>query len=347
VTGELHVGHALTATIQDVLVRYHRLRGDPTLFLPGVDHAGIAIQYVLEKELKKEGKTRFDLGREKFVERIWQWIEKYGEKIDHQHRRLGVSVDWTRRRFTMDKDYQESVKVAFQKLYDEGLIFRGERIVNWCPRCQTAISDLENVHQEEKGRLYFLDYKTIQIATTRPETIFADVAIAVNPKDKRYRSLIGQKASIPLTKRRIPIIADELVDLEFGTGALKITPAHDELDWQIWQKHKGKIPEFPTVITTDGHLAKGNKYVPAKYWGSATDVARKSVLEDLKKSKMLTREEKIKHSVGHCQRCDTVTEPQVSKQWFVKMKPLAKEAIGKRGNGCSKKWENKNYSETI
>ena len=327
VTGELHIGHALTATIQDILIRYHRMAGDPTLFLPGVDHAGIATQYVVEKELAKVGKTRFDLGREKFIEKIWQWIEKYGQRIDHQHRRLGVSVDWSRKRFTLDEDYQESVKVAFEKLYQDGLIYQGTRIVNWCPRCQTAISDLENIHREEAGRLFYLDYGTIQVATTRPETIFADCAVAVNPKDGRYKKLIGKAATIPLVNRKIPIISDTLVDKEFGTGALKITPAHDELDFEIWQKHKKAKLEAPRIFSLDGHLMTNNKYVPKAYWGLTVSQARRAVIEDLVKNKLILKQKEIKHAIGHCQRCGTIVEPLMSEQWFVKTKPLAKAAI--------------------
>ena len=327
VTGELHIGHALTATIQDIFVRYHRMKGEPTLWLPGVDHAGIATQYVVEKDLAKEGKTRFTLGREKFIEKIGQWIKQYGNRIDHQHRRLGVSVDWSRKRFTLDKDYQESVKFAFKKLYDDGLIYRGTRIVNWCPRCQTAISDLENIRKVEDGTLYFLDYGAVKIATTRPETIFADVAVAVNPVDPRYKNLIGQKAQIPLTKRLVPIIADNLADQKFGTGALKITPAHDELDFEIWQKHKEKKLPAPRIFSLDGHLITNNKFVPKAYWGLTVAQARKRVVEDLAKNKLLTKTEKIKHAIGHCQRCNTIVEPLMSEQWFVKMEAMAAEAI--------------------
>ncbi len=325
VTGELHLGHALTATIEDILVRFHKLKGEQTLFLPGVDHAGIATQYVLEKELKKEGKTRFDLGREKFIQRIWQLIEKYGKRIDEQHRRLGVAVDWNRKRFTMDKDYQASVKFAFEKLYKDGLIYKGKRIINWCPRCQTAISDLENIYKERRATLFFLNYGPIEIATTRPETIFADVAVAVNPSDKRYKNIIGQKAKIPLTQHKVPIIADDLVDMKFGTGALKITPAHDELDHQIWEKHKEEIPNFPQIITEGGKLK--NKEVPQKYVGMTVNNARSAVALDLKKEGFLVKEQKINHSVGHCQRCNTATEPLISEQWFIKMKQLAEAAV--------------------
>lgn len=326
VTGELHVGHALTATIQDILIRYHRMKGDPTLFLPGVDHAGIATQYILEKELKKVGKTRFDLGREKFTERIWAWIDKYGQRIDQQHRRLGVSVDWSRKRFTFDKDYQKAVKVAFKKLYHDGLIYRGERIINWCPRCQTAISDLENVYKEEKGHLYFIGYPlkgdqgSITVATARPETMLGDTAVAVNPKDRRYEKLVDHKTILPLIKREIPIISDEAVDPEFGTGAVKVTPAHDPVDFEIGERHHlGKIK----VIGEDGKITKEGH----RYQGLTTGEARQKILADLKKAGFLEKTADYTHNVGHCQRCDTVTESLTSKQWFVKMQPLSDSAL--------------------
>lgn len=335
VTGQLHIGHALTAAIEDILVRWHRMRGEPTLYLPGVDHAGIATQNVVEKDLTKEGKTRHDLGREKFVQRVWEWVEKYGHIIDEQHKKLGVSVDWTRRRFTMDPEYQEAVKEAFRRLQEKDLIYKDKKIINWCPRCGTAISDLENIYKEEKGVLYFLDYGLLKIATTRPETIFADIAVAVNPKDKRYKNLIGKTARVPLIDRDVPIVADDLVDKDFGTGALKITPAHDELDYEIWQKYKKqqttnnkqqREEEIPVVITPDGYMAK-NRYVPEKYRGMPAAKARKAVVEDLKTAGLLIKEDPITHSVGHCQRCDTVIEPTISDQWFIKAKPLAEPAI--------------------
>lgn len=341
VTGQLHIGHALTASIEDVLVRWRRMQGIPALYLTGVDHAGIATQNVVEKDLAKEGKTRNDLGREKFIQRVWEWVEKYGHIIDEQHKKLGVSVDWTRRRFTMDSEYQEAVKEAFRRLQKKGLIYKDKRLINWCSRCSTAISDLENIHKDEKGVLYFLEYGGVKIATTRPETIFADIAVAVNPRDKRHKNLVGQKAYIPLMGKEIPIIADGLVDKNFGTGALKITPAHDELDYEIWQKHKAgqkaKSPPpqagkkqneegVPVVITPDGRMAK-NEYVPEKYQGMLVVQARKAILDDLRAAGLLVKEESIVHSIGHCQRCNTVIEPMISDQWFVKTEPLAKPAI--------------------
>lgn len=323
VTGELHIGHALTATLEDILIRYHRMGQEPALWIPGVDHAGIATQVVLEHELEKEGKTRFDLGREKFIKRIWEWIEKYGHVIDDQHKRLGASADWTRRGFTLSPDYQEAVKNAFQILWEKKLIYQGERIINWCPRCGTAISDLENEYEEEKGTIYYLNYGIIDVATTRPETIFADVAVAVNPRDNRYKKLIGKVATLPLTGKKLPIIQDTTIDKDFGTGALKVTPAHDELDFEIGERHK--LPR-PQVIDFDGKMKKG-EFVPKKYWGMTAEEARLAVVRDLKKEGLIKKEQKITHARGHCQRCATLTEPLISKQWFVKMKPLAEPAI--------------------
>ena len=324
VTGALHIGHALTVTVEDILIRYHRMKGEPTLWLPGVDHAGIATQNVVERELAKEGKTRFDLGREKFLERVWKWVEKYGHVIDDQQKRMGVSVDWKRGRFTMDKPYQESVTFAFNQLKDKGLIYQGEYIINWCPRCQTAISDLENIHEEKEGKLWYLDYGTITIATTRPETIFADVAVAVNPKDSRYKKLVGKRATIPLVEQQVPIIADDAVDPDFGTGALKITPAHDPLDFEIGQRHD--LPH-PQVIDETGKMSTQPDLVPKKYWGIDAQKAREIVAEDLKTGGFIKKELTHTASVGHCQRCDTVTEPLLSKQWFLKATALAKPAI--------------------
>lgn len=326
VTGALHLGHALTGTIQDILCRWHRMKGNPTLYLPGVDHAGIATQNVVEKALAKEGKTRHDLGREKFLEAVWEWVEKYGNQIDKQYKKLGVSVDWTRRRFTMDEPYQEAVKEAFKKLQDKGLIYKGTRLVNWCSRCATAISDLENIHKDEKGTLHYLDYGIVKIASTRPETIFADVAVSINPQDKRYQDLVGKHATVPLANRNIPVITSSLVDKDFGTGALKITPAHDETDYEIWQQHGGEITNVPVVISPDGKMAQ-NKYVPKKYQNLPLERARELVVADLKNAGLIVKEEEIVHSVGHCQRCDTIIEPTLSEQWFVKTKPLAEPAI--------------------
>ncbi len=321
VTGELHLGHALTASIEDLLIRYHRMKEDPTLWIPGVDHAGIATQVVVEKELAKEGKTRHDLGKEEFLKKVWQWVEKYGTRIDEQHKKLGVSADWSRRRFTMDDDYKQAVTKAFRQLQDKDLIYQDTKTTSWCPRCATVLSDLESIHKEEKAKLYYLDYGSIQIATTRPETIFADVAVAVPPGKKKT-----DHAVIPLIDIKIPIIEDSSVDPKFGTGALKITPAHDPLDFQIWQKHKSEIKEFPVVINTDG-LMVNDQRTPQQFRGLKVADARIKVIDALKDAGKLIKEEDITHSVAHCQRCDTIIEPLISLQWFVKMKPLAEPAI--------------------
>ncbi|MBI2020421.1 valine--tRNA ligase [Candidatus Daviesbacteria bacterium] len=321
VTGELHLGHALTASIEDLLIRYHRMKGEAALWIPGVDHAGIATQVVVEKELAKEGKTRHDLGKDEFLKRVWGWVKKYGQRIDEQHKKLGVSADWSRRRFTMDDDYQEAVQEAFNRLKRKDLIYQDTKITSWCSRCSTVLSDLESIYKEERAKLYYLDYGSIQIATTRPETIFADVAVAVPPKKAK-----AKVATIPLINLDIPIIEDGLVDPKFGTGALKITPAHDPLDFQIWQKHKSQIKEFPVVINADGLLVN-DKRTPKEFTGLKVAQAKESVVESLKKAGKLIQEENITHSVAHCQRCDTVIEPMVSLQWFIKMQPLAKPAI--------------------
>ncbi|MBI4059070.1 valine--tRNA ligase [Candidatus Microgenomates bacterium] len=323
VTGALHIGHALTAATEDILVRFHRMLGETTLWLPGVDHAGIATQNVVERALAKDGKNRIDLGREKFVEEVWQWVEKYGHTIDDQHKKLGVSADWSRRRFTMDEDYQQAVQIAFNTLKEKGLIYQGEYIVNWCPRCASAISDLENIYEEQNGKLYFLDYGLITIATTRPETIFADSAIAVNPKDSRYQKLVGKFAAIPLINKEIPIISDMAVDQNFGTGALKVTPAHDQTDFEIGRRHN--LPR-PSVIDKNGKMASSN-LVPQKYWGMEVQVARDGVAKDLQNSGLLKKEESHQNNVGHCQRCDTITQPLLSLQWFVKTTAMARAAI--------------------
>ncbi|HEY8491573.1 MAG TPA: class I tRNA ligase family protein, partial [Dehalococcoidia bacterium] len=262
VTGELHLGHALTATIEDILIRWHRMRGDPTLWLPGVDHAGIATQNVVERELAKEGLTRHDLGRERFLERVWEWVRKYRHIITDQHRRLGASCDWDRETFTMDPGPQRAVRTTFVRLYRDGLIYRGERIINWCPRCMTALSDLEVNHEEEQGFLWHVRYpllddqgnetgEYVEMATTRPETIVGDTGVAVNPEDERYRHLVGRKARLPIIGREIPVVADGAVDPAFGTGAVKVTPGHDPNDFEIGERH-GLPPVL--VMNLDGTM---------------------------------------------------------------------------------------------
>lgn len=327
VTGILHMGHALNNTLQDILVRYKRMNGFEALWMPGTDHAGIATQNVVEKQLAKEGKKRQDLGREEFLKKLWVWKQQYGDTIIHQLEKLGSSCDWPRTRFTMDDEYSEAVKEVFIRLYKKDLIYRGERIINWCPRCQTALSDEEAEHQEKNGKLYHLKYpfknnseKFLIVATTRPETMLGDVAVAVNPKDERYAKLIGQSLMLPLVNREIKIISDDFVSAEFGTGAVKVTPAHDPNDFVMGQRHG--LPMI-NVMHPDARInEKGGKYN-----GMDRFEARKAVVADLEALGLLEKIEDHKNSVGHCYRCDTIVEPYLSKQWFVKMKPLAKPAL--------------------
>ena len=325
VTGALHLGHAMTASLEDLMIRYHRMLGEPTLWVPGTDHAGIATQNVVERKLAEQGISRHDLGREKFLEEVWKWKEEYGNRITIQHRRLGVSCDWDRERFTLDEGLSKAVRAAFKRLYDKGLIYKGSYLVNWCPRCGTAISDLEVVHREEAGTLYYFKYPLedsgyLPVATTRPETILGDTAVAVNPNDDRYKKYIGKYAIVPIIGRRIPVIADEHVDMEFGTGALKVTPAHDPDDYEIGKKHN---LEFITVMNPDGTMNEN----AGPYEGLTREECRVRLWEDMKKAGLTIKEEPYTHSVGHCQRCDTVIEPMISEQWFVKIKPLAEPAL--------------------
>jgi len=321
VTGELHIGHALNAVIQDILIRQKRMQGFKTLWLPGTDHAGIATQNVVEKKLKKEGKTRFDLGREKFTEEIWKWKEKYGNIILEQFKKMGCSCDWSRTRFTMDEDYSQAVKEAFSHYYKKGWIYKGKRVVNWCPRCATSLSDLELEYQEEKGNLWYIKYgKNITVATTRPETMLGDTAVAVNPRDKRYKDLIGEKVILPLVGREIPIIADRLVDPKFGTGTIKITPAHDLTDYQIGQNHNLASIQ---VIDEKGKITKE---APLPYQGLKVLEARKKIVEDLEEQGLLEKIEDYIHQVPKCYRCGATIELIPSQQWFLKMKELAKLA---------------------
>ncbi|MCH7730352.1 valine--tRNA ligase [Patescibacteria group bacterium] len=316
----LHIGHARFVAIQDILVRYHRMRGEPTLWLPGADHAGIETQYVFEKKLAKKGKSRFDYDRETLYKMLWNYSMENKSTMETQLKQLGASCDWSRNKFTLDSDIVKIVYAVFKKLYDDGLLYRGERIVNYCPSCGTSFSQLEVNYVERDDPLYFLDYETVTIATTRPETIFADVAIAVNPKDKRYKDLIGKTAKLPIVGRSLPIIADSLVDPDFGTGALKVTPGHDATDFEIGQKHK-----LPTVSVVD----KEGKMVntPKKYIGLTSEKARRQVVEDLKRAKKIKEVKTIHHSVGTCYRDKGLIEPLVYKQWFIKVKPLAKTAL--------------------
>ncbi|MBU3934452.1 valine--tRNA ligase [Patescibacteria group bacterium] len=321
VTGELHMGHALNSVIQDVLIRSKRMQGFKTLWLPGTDHAGIATQNVVEKKLKKEGKTRFDLGREKFIEEVWAWKNKYGDIILNQFRKLGCSLDWSRTRFTMDQGYSEAVQEAFLYYYKKGLIYRGERTVNWCPRCRTSLSDLELVYKEEPAKMYYIKYGPLTIATVRPETKLGDTAVAVNPKDKRYKKYIGKKIDIEtvLGPARMKVIGDESVDINFGTGAMKVTPAHDMHDFELGEKHN---LERKQVIGPDGKMTE----LAGKYAGLKISEAREKVVEDMQKIGILVKTEDYTHNSARCYRCDTTIEPILSKQWFLKMKELAKIA---------------------
>jgi valyl-tRNA synthetase len=339
ITGVLHMGHALNNTIQDILVRWKRLKGFETLWLPGTDHAGIATQNVVEKYLAKDGVKRHDLGREKFTEKVWQWKEEYGSTIINQLKRLGCSCDWKRERFTMDEGLSEAVKEVFIRLYEEGLIYKGDYIINWCPRCSTALSDEEAEHRDLEGMIYYIKYPVkgsrslakenedyIVVATTRPETMLGDVAVAVNPKDERYAHLKGKVLELPIIKRELRVIFDESVDPEFGTGALKVTPAHDPVDFEMGTRHG---LENINVMEADGTI----NHLGGDYEGMDRFECREVIVEELKKRKLFVKSEKHVHAVGHCYRCHVIVEPRLSKQWFVRMKPLAEEAITVVENG--------------
>ncbi|MCB4792689.1 MAG: valine--tRNA ligase [Elusimicrobia bacterium] len=328
VTGSLHMGHALNNTLQDIAIRFKSMQGFNTLWVPGTDHGGIATQNVVEKQLISNGKTRHDLGREKFIERMWQWRKETGDNILKQLEKLGCSLDLERTRFTLDEVCSRSVMIAFVGLYKRGLIYRGKRLVNWCPRCNTALADIEVEHEEELGKLWHIQYplieekevKYIVVATTRPETMLGDTAVAVHPEDKRYKKLIGKKIKLPLIGREIPIISDEAVDPTFGTGAVKVTPAHDPTDFDIGARHK-----LSQIVVID---YKGKMTVDAgPYAGLDRYAARKKVLEDLETKKLLLETTNHPHSIGHCYRCNTVIEPLVSEQWFLKVEDISKRAM--------------------
>ncbi|HLG64146.1 MAG TPA: valine--tRNA ligase [Ktedonosporobacter sp.] len=332
VTGALHLGHAITATIEDILIRYHRMRGDEALWVPGEDHAGIATQTVVERLLAQEGTDRHKIGREAFLERVWQWVRQYKSRIQDQHRRLGASCDWSRERFTLDEGLSKAVREVFVRLYEEGLIYRGERIINWCPRCMSAISDLEVNHVDTPGKLTYVRYplvpkegeqetRYISVATTRPETILGDTAVAVNPLDPRYKDIIGRYAIVPVIGREIPIVGDAAVDQSFGTGAVKVTPAHDPVDFEIGLRHNlpaVQVIGFDATMTPEA----------GPYAGQDRYEARKNLVADLEKLGQIVKVEDYTVPLGHCQRCDTVVEPLISKQWFVRMMPLATPALG-------------------
>lgn len=332
VTGSLHMGHALNATIQDILIRQKRMQGYKTLWIPGTDHAGIATQNVVEKDLKKQGITRHDLGREKFLEKVWEWKQKYGDIILNQLRKLGCSLDWSRTRFTMDEGYQKAVTAAFQHYQKKGWLYKAEKVINWCTRCQTSLSDLELEYKEERGTLWYIKYPLVAptqgrsddyvvVATTRPETMLGDAAVAVNPKDARYKKLVGKKILLPLQNRAIPIIADEEIDMEFGTGAVKVTPAHDLLDAKIGEKHK--LPIYKVI----GQLGKMTEAARPQFAGLKIAECRTKVIEELKKQNLIQKEEPYTHNVAVCYRCGGVIEPLPSLQWFLKMETLAQRAI--------------------
>ncbi|MDX1622392.1 MAG: valine--tRNA ligase [Gemmatimonadota bacterium] len=326
VTGVLHMGHALNNTIQDALIRQRRMAGRRALYLPGTDHAGIATQNVVERELAEEGRTRDDLGREAFVERVWEWKERYGGEIYDQLEKLGVSCDWGRARFTMDPGLSRAVREVFVRLYEDGLIYRGKYIINWCPRCRTALSDEEAEKHEQAGKLWFVRYPLadgeggLVVATTRPETMLGDTAVAVHPEDERYAHLVGKTAILPLVGRELPIVADDFVDPEFGTGAVKVTPAHDPNDFEMGERH---ALERVDVLEPDATMSEA----AGGYAGLDRYEARKRIVDDLEDRGRLEKVEAHEHAVGRCYRCDTVVEPRLSDQWFVKMKPLAAPAL--------------------
>ena len=326
VTGQLHMGHALDATLQDILTRYKRMQGYAALWLPGVDHAGIATQIKVEEVLRKEeGKTRYDLGREKFLERVWDWKKQYGDRIVEQQKSMGVSCDWSRSRFTMDEVCARSVRENFCDLYEKGLIYKGSRIINWCPHCRTALSDAEVEYKDIPGSFWYIRYpvedsdEEFIIATTRPETMLGDSGVAVNPQDEKYRHLVGKNAILPLVGRKLPIVADDYVELGFGTGAVKMTPCHDPNDYEVGLRHN---LEQIQCIDEDARIINGGKYN-----GMDRYEARKAIVADLEEQGYLVKVEPYSHNVGTCYRCGTVVEPLISPQWFVKMKPLAKAAI--------------------
>lgn len=326
ITGQLHMGHALDETLQDILIRYKRMQGYAALWVPGTDHASIATEAKIVEAMRKEGVTKDQLGRDGFLERAWEWKKQYGGRIVEQLKKLGSSCDWSRERFTLDEGCSEAVRYVFVKLYEKGLIYRGERIINWCPKCKTTISDAEVEYEEQQGSFWHLRYPLadgsgyVELATTRPETLLGDTAVAVNPADERYAALVGKTVVLPLVNREIPIVADNYVDMEFGTGVVKITPAHDPNDFEVGLRHK--LPVI-NVLTEDAHVNENG----GKYAGLSRYDARKQIVADLEAGGFLVKIEPHAHNVGTCYRCHTTVEPRVSKQWFVKMEPLAKPAI--------------------
>ncbi len=323
VTGQLHMGHAMDATLQDTLIRFKRMQGYNALWIPGVDHAGIATQIKVEEVLRKEGKTRYDLGREKFLERVWDWKRQYGNRIVEQQKKLGSSCDWERSRFTMDEGCSKAVREVFVSLYEKGLIYKGSRIINWCPHCATALSDAEVEYVDKPGHLWHLRYPLsdgsgdVIVATTRPETMLGDSGVAVNPADERYQSIVGKTCILPLMNKEIPIVADDYVDMAFGTGCVKMTPAHDPNDFEVGLRHNLEVIR---VIDDNGKI----NALGGQYEGLDRYEARKKIVADLEEQGYLVKVEAHQHNVGTCYRCHNDVEPLISAQWFVKMKPLAK-----------------------
>ncbi|MCL1796442.1 MAG: valine--tRNA ligase, partial [Clostridia bacterium] len=326
ITGTLHMGHAMDGTLQDILTRYHRMKGDPTLYLPGTDHAAIATEARIVKAMAAEGLTKATIGREAFLKRAWDWRTTYGERINEQLRRLGISCDWDRERFTMDEGLSRAVKTVFLRLYEKGLIYRGNRIINWCPHCLTALSDTEVEYREQQSHLWHVRYPSaeggpgIVVATTRPETMLGDTGVAVHPDDERYKNMIGKNVILPLMERPIPVVADTYVDRDFGTGAVKMTPAHDPNDFEVAMRHD--LPLL-RVMNDDGSMNEQ----AGIYAGLPALEARKRIVEALSSSGLLVAVEPYAHNVGECYRCHSTVEPLVSRQWFVKMQPLAQPAI--------------------
>ena len=335
VTGQLHMGHAMDNTLQDILIRFRRMQGYNTLWMPGTDHAGIATQAKVDAQLREQGVSRYDIGREKFLEHAWAWKEKYGNRIKYQIRTLGSSCDWDRERFTMDEGCSHAVREVFVQLYKKGLIYQGKRITNWCPHCNTALSDIEVEHQNEQGHLYHLKYQVegedrfVEIATTRPETMFGDTGVAVHPDDERYSDLVGKTLILPIVGRRIPLFADSYVDPQFGTGAVKVTPAHDPNDFEVGKRH-----DLPIIRVMDDHGVINE--LGGKYQGLDRYEAREQMVKELEEQGLLVKVKPHTHNVGTHDRCGTVVEPIVSRQWYVKMSDLAKPAIDVVRNGKTK-----------
>ena len=333
ITGQLHIGHALDEMPQDVLIRYHRMKGDPTLWVPGTDHAAIATEVKVVDALKKEGLTKKDIGREKFLERTWEWKREYGGRIARQLRRLGVSCDWKHERFTMDEGLSRAVRETFVNLYEKGLIYRGDRIINWCPCCQTALSDAEVEYVEQQSHLWHIRYPgpdghDVVVATTRPETMLGDTGVCVNPNDPRYTDLVGKTVTLPIMNKQIPVVADEYADMEYGTGAVKMTPAHDPNDFEVGKRHNLPIIR---VMNDDGTMNEN----AGKYQGMTREACREAIVNELKELGLLVKIEPLTHNVGTCYRCHSTIETIIGSkpQWYVKMEPLAKPAIEVVKNG--------------